>query len=797
MELIKGLSGKFLIPYVLVVIFGVWTYFAIQNISEYQKIKDTLHVYQNKILEMRKHEKDFLARANKNPEFLTKGESRYLEQFNKNGNEIDSLTSYLADVRMFDQIEKDSLINLFHEYKDAFNQLSELIRKKGFKDWGVIGELRASIHGVESDNTPYDRAYMLMLRRHEKDFFLRSDLKYLEKFDKGVMDFRNHIKEVVKSSEKRKELISKIDDYQYHFHDVVEISTYVGLSESDGLHGDVREAVHNLTPYVGSLMNQVNMKVERNVTQNKIALAALFTLIVLIGVIILFWHIKKITRNINLINKNSLMLSEGRIPEMRRVNSRDELGQAHRALNRLTVGLREKARFAEKVGKGKLDVQLNTLSDHDILGISLLEMRDNLKSVIEETRAVIDKAGVKGYLEARIDIVGKKGAWKELTESINNLLYSVSTPLITLNRILNDLAKGDITPRYRNKAQGDIDHLAQNLNTALDNLTGLLSEIASSANTIEGFSMEMLETSNEMKANTQEIASSVAQISAGALTQVNRVDQTSSLIENISKSSNEMGARSETIYEAAKNGVENSEKGGRMVRNVVKSMEGINEFTKRTGESIEVLSRRAQEISQVLSVINEISTQTNLLALNASIEAAQAGDAGRGFAVVAEEIRKLADGTRKSVYDIEKLIESVNKDTDKTAQNMSSMQSLVDSGVSVSKETSVIFDEIASSAVQTLSLTENILSNSKEQHKSIQEIVSHTESIVIVAEQTAAGTEESAASTSELSSGMINYAERATRLTEIAHSLIAGISQFKLEQQKEKDNITEYDDFLV
>lgn len=795
MELFKGLSGKFLIPYALTAIFGVWTYFSISNINHHQEVKGALITFQNKLLELRKHEKDFMAREFKNPDFLTTGESKYISAFNQTSKELDSLTDFFVMSEVITGEDKDSLESLLTEYTSTFNALTYLIKKRGFKDWGIEGELRKRIHYVEDDETPYDRAYMLMLRRHEKDFFLRHDLKYLEKFEDGVVDFKNHLNRVVRDQSKRKELIAKIEAYQFHFRHIVDLSSKIGLTEEEGFHGKMREAVHDLTPYVDEFIHDVSMEVDKKVRQNEIALLILFALIIVVGVIILFWHINKITRNINIIRNSSMMLAEGGFPEKMRVNSRDELGQAHNALNILTEGLREKTKFAEKIGKGKLDAEFQPLSDHDILGQSLIEMRDNLKAVIEETNRVVNKAGEQGDLEARMDIDGKKGAWKELTESINNLLYSISTPLITLNRIINEIAKGDITQRYRSKAAGDIGNLANNLNKAMDNLMVLMLEISESANTIDESTQEMLEASKEMSLNTGEIASAVSEISSGAQTQVGKVDHTSALIDGISKSSGEMGSRSETIHEAARTGVSNSERGARMVGEVVDTMGEISNFSNRTSESIDVLTRRSSEISQVLNVITEISSQTNLLALNAAIEAAQAGDAGRGFAVVAEEIRKLADGTRESAQAIERLIDRVNEDTTAASKNMKSMKSLVDSGVQVSKDTSLIFSEMAVSTDQTLRLSEEILKASRAQNEDIIQVVRNVESIVVIAEQTAAGTEQSAASATELSAGMETYTQKASSLSAIASSLKTGVGQFKL--KKEKGGMEEREDLFV
>ncbi len=780
MNLFRGLSGKFLIPYAFTLIFGIWTYFTIRNIQYYQSIKDLLQEFTVRVLEMRRHEKDFLAREYKNPDFLTEGKSEYLTQFNEELAQLKLLNSSLASSGLVETHTLDTIDFLLHNYSSRFNELTELIRLRGFKDWGIEGALREKIHSVEQDNTPYERAYMLMLRRHEKDFFLRNDLGYFEKFNKSAEEFRDHIKSLPTSKAKRDDLLTKIDLYQKNFASIVDVQVAIGLTEQEGLHGQVRDAVHTLTPVVDALIEDVSVQAGQRVAQNIAALSILFIVITVVVVFILVRHINKITRNINIIRSSSLKLSRGEFPEKVVVNSRDELGQAHQAINTLTDGLRAKSVFAQAIGKGDLHASLDVLSDRDVLATSLIGMQANLKTSISEINAVVKRAGEDGDMEARIFLEGKVGAWHHLSASVNHLLNSFSTPLLTINHLFQGIASGDLTNRYEKEASGHIEHLAQHINKALQNLNLLMVQIASQADHIEQSAHEMLADSGQMNTNTAEIANSVAEISRGAQAQVLKISEASLLIEAILTATVDMGTKSEHINTAAHNGVEEAGKGAEMIGRLVATMGDLGEHSSAAHHSIQVLTGRSEQISKVLTVITKISNQTNLLALNASIEAAHAGAAGRGFAVVAEEIRNLAEGARQSTREIEQLIADVKSDTWAAAKAMTNMSDIVKGGMDISRQTASVFDLISDTNNRTLHLAGDILNATKKQKEVIEQVVGNTEAIVVIAEQAAAGTKQSAASAAELSAGMDNYTRKAQRLSEIAHILKAGIGKFTL-----------------
>ena len=498
---------------------------------------------------------------------------------------------------------------------------------------------------------------------------------------------------------------------------------------------------------------------------------------------IAFWLSGNITGPVSVLQAKINQISKGSIPEFIPQMNKDEIGEMSLAINSLIQGFRSSSEFASQVGEGNLKASFQALSDEDVLGNSLLSLRDKLGRVIDQTNEVVKSAGQEGKLDSRIDLDGKEGAWKDLSEAINHLLYSVATPILEVNKIVNAMAEGDLTHKYSQESKGDIHTLVTNLNKATGNLNELLIQITASAEVVEESSTEMLGASEEMSANTGEIASAISQMSSGAQNQVVKVDEASNLVEGILDSANEMGQKAETINNAAKSGVSSSGKGKLMLDNVASTMDEIATYATETNDSITILTERSEEITRVLGVITEIASQTNLLALNAAIEAAQAGDAGRGFAVVAEEIRKLAEDSRSSARQIEKLVGDVQEDTQRAARVMSTMNKSVQVGGKASKEASEVFIEIEDSTNRTLSLSEDILNSTATQKTDIVKVVSITESVVVIAEQTAAGTEEIASSATELSSGMDNYSVKSEQLTKVASRLKSGVGQFNLNDE--------------
>ncbi|WP_421876689.1 methyl-accepting chemotaxis protein [Marinoscillum sp.] len=452
-------------------------------------------------------------------------------------------------------------------------------------------------------------------------------------------------------------------------------------------------------------------------------------------------------------------------------------------------------------GDGSTAVEERSLSESDrniwLMWMKQLESRTRvenehdqyLNDIVEELLEVLAEARINGMLDRRVTLDGKDGQWGQLAHSVNELLDSYGQSIKPLNHIVNAMANGDLTQRYTEDTGGSIFHMSQNLNRALDNIDGLLAQVALNAHTIDDSATEMNNTVQEMTSSTNEIATSIGQMSNGARDQVLKIDEASALIDQIRTAVIQMGEHSESIHKAAKEGVSISEKGLEDMQDMVASTSDISTYAAKTSNSIEVLDKRAKQIAGVLNLIREIAVQTNLLALNAAIEAAQAGDAGRGFAVVAEEIRKLADDSKKSVKEIEELVKDVQSDTALALEAMNQMSSSVSKGQDKVVLASTSFQSISESSKETLKLSQEILNATHHQMTNMESLVVVTEGIVVIAEQTAAGAEQVAASADELSSGMTVYQDKVGGLTSIAEQFKDGVSMLKLSDKSIENKV--------
>lgn len=361
-------------------------------------------------------------------------------------------------------------------------------------------------------------------------------------------------------------------------------------------------------------------------------------------------------------------------------------------------------------------------------------------------------------------------------------ITDIKLPVLRVKDIITEIAQGNLTEEFDMDASGYVQEMGEALNEAIGNLNGLLSNISDVTVRVSDSSSVTLNKTENMLKTTQEVASAIQQMAEGAQQQAVQTDEVSKLIEQVSRSADDMGEKASIINKAAEEGKLRANNGLETLRMVVSSMNEIQSSAETTSNSIEILTKRSEEIARTLNVITDIASQTNLLALNAAIEAARAGDAGRGFAVVAEEIRKLAEDSRKSTVDIERVIKEVQKDISGAEKSINSMVKSVAAGSEASGKAETVFQEIENSSAETLSLSKEILSASTAQKGSIETTVKNIEQIVVVTEESASGSEQIATSSKELGNGMIDVKDLSSNLSAMVGDLNSQLTKFTLKK---------------
>jgi methyl-accepting chemotaxis protein len=274
---------------------------------------------------------------------------------------------------------------------------------------------------------------------------------------------------------------------------------------------------------------------------------------------------------------------------------------------------------------------------------------------------------------------------------------------------LENLSTGNLTYRIGEAFAPGYEKLRSEFNASIEKLNSTLQEISTTTNSVRLSSSEIGEAADDLSRRTEQQAASLEETAAA-------LDEITSTV----KSSSQRADEASQMVGAAKAGTEKSAK---VVHNAISAMERIEESSK--------------QISQIISVIDDIAFQTNLLALNAGVEAARAGEAGKGFAVVAQEVRELAGRSANAAKEIKTLIET------------SSTQ--VEAGVALVNETGSALNEIEGQVIKINDHIRSIVTGAREQSTALAEINSAVNQMDQVTQQNAAMVEQTNAATQGLS----------------------------------------------
>jgi methyl-accepting chemotaxis protein len=292
----------------------------------------------------------------------------------------------------------------------------------------------------------------------------------------------------------------------------------------------------------------------------------------------------------------------------------------------------------------------------------------------------------------------------ERTENARTQHYVVSE----VGRALEKLSAGDLAFRIDADFPGEYLSLKSNFNTAVESLEETVRMVNSAVVAIGNGTGEISASANDLSKRTEQQAAQLEE-TAAALNQL--TEQVHSSAEN-----------AKTAANAVQNASTDAEKSGNIVQRAIAAMQGIE--------------KSSGQITNIISVIDEIAFQTNLLALNAGVEAARAGEAGKGFAVVAQEVRELAQRSATAAKEIKSLI--------------SASETQVNDGVSLVAQTGETLQAIASQVMQINGLIRMISVSASEQAVGLREMNSSMHHMDQVTQQNAAMVEETTAASMAL-----------------------------------------------
>ena len=354
-------------------------------------------------------------------------------------------------------------------------------------------------------------------------------------------------------------------------------------------------------------------------------------------------------------------------------------------------------------------------------------------------------------------------------------------PLVKVSTIIEDVANGNIEADFSvvKESNDEIGLIIEKMKELTQSLGSIVGKIRNSSDTMSSNSYELNDTSSQTLAANNEISKAVEDVAEGSTGMAASI---SKINENLLEMSNETKDINASVDEI-KNQTVAVQDSSKIMNDKIKSMqdsshkmdEGISAISKR----IETVNTTVDKVSNIVSVIEEISSETNLLSLNASIEAARAGDAGKGFAVVAQEIRVLSDNTNTELENIKQIISSLVEECRYCVQ---ASGTIVEDNAKQKEEIKAVLDEFGS-------LDEQI-QKTAEKADEIEELVTamielndditkSSNSLTDVSAANAAATEEMNANIEELNAMMNGVSEMAGQMNDESDGLKEALSFFR------------------
>ena len=391
----------------------------------------------------------------------------------------------------------------------------------------------------------------------------------------------------------------------------------------------------------------------------------------------------------------------------------------------------------------------------------------------------------------------------QLARSFNNMIIYLKE----MAAVSEAIAGGDLTVAVEPRSKNDtlclaFTRMTHGLREIVRSVRDGAAQVASGSNQVAEASEESAKISVQASSAIDEVTSTMHEMSVNVQNMVKNTQTQASSVSETSASIDEMVASIQRVADTAKVLLDISHRSREEVQTGISTMEKttdglsrINQSIHASGEIIDVLGQRADDIGKIIEVIDDLAEQTNLLALNAAIEAARAGEHGLGFAVVADEVRKLAEKSAQSTKEISDLIQSIQKEARKAVEHMEKSTGIVNEGLTLGSDLNVALKKISNVVTEVYKFAQEIGAATNEQSHGSSQIAKATTRLNEITHEINSAVEEQASGAQAVvkamekmrelvgqsTSGSTELAASAEQMSKMSRQLLEAMDRFVLE----------------
>ncbi len=420
--------------------------------NNYKNYNTELQKIEIDYLDLRQAHQNFLIQYVEDESFFKTGKNKFLRQSEIKNKNISESIQDIQIIKLSEKINADiKLINVNDNLQNVdllINSIGQKLYRRGSKTSGIIGEMQRAYDFVLKNTTDAELLKQIyLLKQNENNYILTKDIIYYKQYLSTFVDINSYLSEnktTVDSSaigmldsisiKKNNLLVSKItidnlNKYKKEFIALVNIDKELGYSKEEGLFREMQVEVDKIQPVFEDINETLQAKIDKIYKNNLIRLLISIFIAIVILVILILKFSSFIITPINVIKEYIFPLRRGILPKKQIViDSKDEIAEISISLQKLTEGLKKTTAFAEEIGNEKFNTDYSPLSDEDVLGNSLLQMRQNL----QEAKIKDEKREKEDYVRKWVSDGVTKFAeiLRQTTKDINELSGNVIKNLV-------------------------------------------------------------------------------------------------------------------------------------------------------------------------------------------------------------------------------------------------------------------------------------------------------------------------------------------------------------------------------